>query len=229
MAGVMDGEFESSGMTAFTFHSNGSVRQVTANDEEYVSDDDSMPELEDRGDISSSDDEPNNEDMPFVESDNEDTPFVTSDEPYNAEDKLFVTTINSNMTTALEPDVQITSMTQRVENGWKPNDDLETSLERERQEYEEITIRKTHETDLNNETINEEHMSNEAMFHTVNRSNTGNVVTEPRLTSVTSEINQDGPVSFSWILLDNCSTVDVFHNGELLENIRSGPSYMDIH
>ena len=45
---------------------------------------------------------------------------------------------------------------------------------------------------------------------------------EPRHTRVTLELKQDGPVSSSWILLDNCSTIDVFHNGELLENIRSG-------
>ena len=53
--------------------------------------------------------------------------------------------------------------------------------------------------------------------------------TRAKLTSVSCQIKQDGPVSLSWILLDNCSTVDVFHNGELLENIRSGMSYMDIH
>ena len=53
--------------------------------------------------------------------------------------------------------------------------------------------------------------------------------TRAKLTNVSCQINQDGPVSLSWILLDNCSTVDVFHNGELLENIRSGMSYMDIH
>eukprot|EP00978_Attheya_sp_CCMP212_P015734 scaffold40736_cov38-Attheya_sp.AAC.1 len=50
-----------------------------------------------------------------------------------------------------------------------------------------------------------------------------------RHTSVTLEISQDGPVSFSWVLLDNCSTVDVFHNGELLDNIRVADSHMDIH
>ena len=67
------------------------------------------------------------------------------------------------------------------------------------------------------------------MFHIVDGNITGNVISEPRHTSVTLELNQDGPVSSSWILLDNCSTVDVFHNGELLNNIRSGAAYMDIH
>ena len=69
MAGVEDGEFDSSGVTAFTFHLDGHVRQVAVNDEEYASDDDSMPELEDRGDISSSDDESDDEDVTFVTSD----------------------------------------------------------------------------------------------------------------------------------------------------------------
>eukprot|EP00978_Attheya_sp_CCMP212_P037163 scaffold173586_cov64-Attheya_sp.AAC.1 len=50
-----------------------------------------------------------------------------------------------------------------------------------------------------------------------------------RHTSVTLEISQDGLVSSSWVLLDNCSTVDVFHNGELLDNIRVADSHIDIH
>ncbi len=33
----------------------------------------------------------------------------------------------------------------------------------------------------------------------------------------------------SWILLDNQSTVDVFHNASLLHNIREADSFMDIH
>ena len=33
----------------------------------------------------------------------------------------------------------------------------------------------------------------------------------------------------TWILLDNQSTVDVFHNSSLLKNIREADSYMDIH
>eukprot|EP00978_Attheya_sp_CCMP212_P038649 scaffold193426_cov40-Attheya_sp.AAC.1 len=61
------------------------------------------------------------------------------------------------------------------------------------------------------------------MFHT------DGTVAPLRHTSVTLEINQDGPVPSSCILLDNCSTVDVFHNGELLDNIRVGDAHMDIH
>jgi hypothetical protein len=52
---------------------------------------------------------------------------------------------------------------------------------------------------------------------------------EVKHTSVTLNIKQNGPVSSSWILLDNQSTVDVFHNGNLLENIRPADGHMDIH
>jgi len=38
-----------------------------------------------------------------------------------------------------------------------------------------------------------------------------------------------GRVPKTWILLDNQSTVDVFHNAALLTNIRKNKTYMDIH
>jgi hypothetical protein len=40
---------------------------------------------------------------------------------------------------------------------------------------------------------------------------------------------KEGRVPSSWILLDNQSTVDVFHNADLLKNIRTGEGHMDIH
>jgi hypothetical protein len=40
---------------------------------------------------------------------------------------------------------------------------------------------------------------------------------------------KEGRVPSSWILLDNQSTVDVFHNADLLKNIRTGDGHMDIH
>ena len=42
-------------------------------------------------------------------------------------------------------------------------------------------------------------------------------------------ISQNGSVDASWILLDNHSTVDVFHNVSLLSNICESDSRMDIH
>jgi hypothetical protein len=47
--------------------------------------------------------------------------------------------------------------------------------------------------------------------------------------NVAAKIKQEGRVPKSWILLDNQSTVDVFHNAALLVNIRPGTGYMDIH
>jgi hypothetical protein len=44
-----------------------------------------------------------------------------------------------------------------------------------------------------------------------------------------SEPNENGRVPKAWILLDDQSTVDFFHNKELLTNIRRGNGYMDIH
>jgi hypothetical protein len=40
---------------------------------------------------------------------------------------------------------------------------------------------------------------------------------------------KEGRVPSSWILLDNQSTMDVFHNADLLKNIRTGDGHMDIH
>jgi hypothetical protein len=42
-------------------------------------------------------------------------------------------------------------------------------------------------------------------------------------------IDEHGRVPKTWVLLDNQSTVDVFHNAALLKNIRSSTQYMDIH
>ena len=46
---------------------------------------------------------------------------------------------------------------------------------------------------------------------------------------VASEVGKHGAVPPSWILLDNQSTVDVFHNPSLLVNIRESRKHMDIH
>ena len=48
-------------------------------------------------------------------------------------------------------------------------------------------------------------------------------------TGVTLKISQGGGVPKSWILLDNQSTVDVFHNKDLLKNIRKNDTSMVIH
>jgi hypothetical protein len=45
---------------------------------------------------------------------------------------------------------------------------------------------------------------------------------------VALEVKEDR-VPSSWILLDNQSTVDVFHHAGLLKNIRTGDGHMDIH
>ncbi len=45
----------------------------------------------------------------------------------------------------------------------------------------------------------------------------------------TLQTGTDGRVPKTWILLDNQSTVDVFYNDDLLENIRENDTYMDIH
>jgi hypothetical protein len=47
--------------------------------------------------------------------------------------------------------------------------------------------------------------------------------------SVALNTTQASHIPKSWILLDNQSTVDVFHNDELLKNIREGDGHMDIH
>ena len=118
---------------------------VFVNDEDDVSDDGSMPELMDRGDISSSDDESDDETyypdhpMAFVEPDNEAITSVNRYEPYGTVDEVHMVTTEPNMT-----------ITQRVSNGWKPNDDLETAMEQEWEEYEERMINETHGTYHNN-------------------------------------------------------------------------------
>jgi hypothetical protein len=40
---------------------------------------------------------------------------------------------------------------------------------------------------------------------------------------------KEGQVPSSWILLDNQSTVDIFHNADLLKNIHTGDGHMYIH
>jgi hypothetical protein len=46
---------------------------------------------------------------------------------------------------------------------------------------------------------------------------------------VAQKMTEQGRVPKSWILLDDQSMVDVFHNGDLLKNIRPSSGYMDIH
>jgi hypothetical protein len=48
-------------------------------------------------------------------------------------------------------------------------------------------------------------------------------------TAVTLQVSRDGGVPDTWILLDNQSTVDVFHNKNLLVNIRPTNTSMNIH
>ena len=51
-----------------------------------------------------------------------------------------------------------------------------------------------------------------------------------RSAGVALNAGQESRIPKTWILLDNQSTVDVFHNDDLLENIRvSDNGYMDIH
>jgi hypothetical protein len=57
-----------------------------------------------------------------------------------------------------------------------------------------------------------------------------NFYTDGNRRSVTfSHIEKEGRMPKSWILLDKQSTVDVFHNGKLLKNIRVSKGTMDIH
>ena len=49
------------------------------------------------------------------------------------------------------------------------------------------------------------------------------------MTDVTLNVNDSSPIPKTWILLDNQSTVDVFHNGDLLKNIRTSDRTMQIH
>jgi hypothetical protein len=43
------------------------------------------------------------------------------------------------------------------------------------------------------------------------------------------KMSKDGRIPEAWILLDNQSTIDVLHNEDLLNNIRPGNGFMDIH
>ena len=47
--------------------------------------------------------------------------------------------------------------------------------------------------------------------------------------SYSLEMSENSRIPSSWILLDNQSTVDVFHNEDLLDNIRDGDGFMAIH
>jgi hypothetical protein len=47
--------------------------------------------------------------------------------------------------------------------------------------------------------------------------------------SIALKIGKDGKLPKTWILLDNQSTVDVFHNAKLLTNIRKSRASMTIH
>jgi hypothetical protein len=57
-----------------------------------------------------------------------------------------------------------------------------------------------------------------------------NGITQPRSVGTTLNINKGSRIPKSWILLNNHSTVDVFHNKALLKRIRVSKSgHMDIH
>ena len=45
----------------------------------------------------------------------------------------------------------------------------------------------------------------------------------------TLQLGANGRIPKTWILLDNQSTVDIFHNSALLKNIRESKTFMDIH
>ena len=57
-----------------------------------------------------------------------------------------------------------------------------------------------------------------------------NFLNDARSVGIALNAGQESRIPKTWILLDNQSTVDVFHNDDLLENIRvSDNGYMDIH
>jgi hypothetical protein len=56
-----------------------------------------------------------------------------------------------------------------------------------------------------------------------------NQISKVTSSGITCEINSDGRVTATWILLDTQSTVDVFYNKKLLKNIRRYTTGMEIH